>query len=399
MGPVLRRRKKTALALDNDGVLPADVLYEVLLRLPADELCRLRLVCRSWRSLTSDPGFARAHASRHPLLAGVHIACRTDDEIRVVDLFSGDIVRRIVPTVHPRYGMNSQLDLVCVSGRRTHEPSSVLNLATGEVVATFHPKSHWINKDMMSPFLLGHIPSTGELKVFYTHWCGEGGGHGGLVQTCCIKTLIGDGGSRRWRVTSSPLAVLGSDLRDRVVIGGVAYILFSQNFNETNDHNEDLEPDDMAVFDMAAEEWRPAPLRGPLSSCLAGDDERCVHHQHRHEILLAMVDDCLVTVHNNDCYQYCSMDLWFLVDMDVDKGLWTKRFSIHCTTLCKGYKCHSPYPLLLLDDGRIVIWEDVIKVLRVYDPRTSKWDDITTLNNYFSVNMYRGNLLCPGLQR
>ncbi|CAN6330006.1 unnamed protein product [Urochloa humidicola] len=39
----------------NYGVLPADVLYDILLLLPANELCRLRLVCRrSWRSLTSD---------------------------------------------------------------------------------------------------------------------------------------------------------------------------------------------------------------------------------------------------------------------------------------------------------------------------------------------------------
>ena len=29
----------------NGGVLPTDVLYEVLLRLPAKVLCRLRLVC------------------------------------------------------------------------------------------------------------------------------------------------------------------------------------------------------------------------------------------------------------------------------------------------------------------------------------------------------------------
>jgi hypothetical protein len=45
------------------------------------------------------------------------------------------------------------------------------------------------------------------------------------------------------------------------------------------------------------------------------------------------------------------------------------------------------------------MWEDMFKVLRVYDPRTSKWDDITTLENYSSVNLYPGNLLCPGLQR
>ncbi|OEL37035.1 hypothetical protein BAE44_0001946, partial [Dichanthelium oligosanthes] len=49
--------------------LPADVMYEILLRVPAKALCRLRLVCRWWRSLTSDLRFAREHSPRHPLFA------------------------------------------------------------------------------------------------------------------------------------------------------------------------------------------------------------------------------------------------------------------------------------------------------------------------------------------
>lgn len=49
-----------------DGVLPPEMLHEVLLRLPAKPICRLRTVCRSWRSFTSDPLFAAAHAARHP---------------------------------------------------------------------------------------------------------------------------------------------------------------------------------------------------------------------------------------------------------------------------------------------------------------------------------------------
>ncbi|CAN6199702.1 unnamed protein product [Urochloa humidicola] len=61
------------LALANSIELPADVLYEILLRFPAKEVGRLRLVCRSWRSLTSDPSFIRAHSSRHPLIAALRL--------------------------------------------------------------------------------------------------------------------------------------------------------------------------------------------------------------------------------------------------------------------------------------------------------------------------------------
>jgi hypothetical protein len=47
------------------GILPADVLYDVLLHLPAKTLCRLRAVSRWWRSLlTADPHFAKARPTR-----------------------------------------------------------------------------------------------------------------------------------------------------------------------------------------------------------------------------------------------------------------------------------------------------------------------------------------------
>ncbi|CAL5079002.1 unnamed protein product [Urochloa decumbens] len=392
MGPVRRRcrRKKPAddLSLGNDGVLPVEILYEVLLRLPANAICRLRLVCRSWRSLTSDPVFTQAHSSRHPLLAEV-----SDHEVRVVDLLSGDTVRRMAPAARPRYGMNSQLDVVCVSAMSTHERT------TGEVITTFLPGSRERGEEIMSPFLLGHIPSTGELKVFYSHMRSDRDGF--LVQTCYVATLVGYGGGRRWRRTPRPRVLISSWPHDSVVIAGVAYILSSLQYSQRELHTE-LEPDAIAVYDLAREEWRSAPLRGPLSSRLdaAADEKKLVYHEHRADVRLASVDGCLVTVHHNRC-QGCSMDLWFLVDMDVDKGLWTKRYSLQCAGPCEMYASTSnnSYPLLVLDDGRIATWEERTGVVRVYDPRTSKWDDIAALENYFSVNIYRGNLLCPGLQR
>ena len=52
------------------GALPPDAVYEILLRLPGKELCRLRGMCRPWRSLLSDRAFAAAHAARPPVVAG-----------------------------------------------------------------------------------------------------------------------------------------------------------------------------------------------------------------------------------------------------------------------------------------------------------------------------------------
>ncbi|KAF2932195.1 hypothetical protein DAI22_05g269500 [Oryza sativa Japonica Group] len=59
------------VATCNDGVLPVDLLHDILLRLPARPLCRLRAVCRPWCALLSDPSFVAAHAARHP---GPHLA-------------------------------------------------------------------------------------------------------------------------------------------------------------------------------------------------------------------------------------------------------------------------------------------------------------------------------------
>jgi F-box interacting protein len=384
MGSALARhieqgKLRAPLAAGNDGTLPTDVLREVLLRLPVDVLCRLRLVCRSWLSLTSDPTFANAHASRHPLFAGVHVGC-VDFEVRVVELY-GKVVRRVPDVRQACYGLNTQLDLVCVSSLHAQSPSSVLDLTTGKVVAML--PSAFVRPDTaLFPFLLGHVPSMGQLKVFYS--CRR---RDHAVQACSVTTL-GDGGDGEgWRAVPSPPALVASGPRDRVVIGGFAYFLLNTN--------GDMEPDAIAMFDLAEEEWRPATLQGPLSSRLAGDDDGKKKKLMYHGLLhLAAMDGCLVTVHHNgNRYEDCSMDLWFFVDMDADKGLWTKRFSI-----CRA--SWTSHPLLLLDDGRIAVYEERAQVLRVYDPRTSKWADTATLKDYLFMSAYQGNLLmCPRLRR
>ncbi|RCV34389.1 hypothetical protein SETIT_7G156400v2 [Setaria italica] len=122
-----KRGRPLAVANDDDGVLPTDLLCEVLLRVPADALCRLRLVCRSWRSLTSEPHFAAAHASRRPLVAGLH---NRSGEIRIMDL-SGGVVKRIrvredgapAPELAARHGLR----LIIIQKARVR----VLNTATG----------------------------------------------------------------------------------------------------------------------------------------------------------------------------------------------------------------------------------------------------------------------------
>ncbi|KAL6638939.1 hypothetical protein ACP70R_022669 [Stipagrostis hirtigluma subsp. patula] len=119
------------LAVPDDGLLPTDLLREILLRLPANVLCRLRLVCRSWRSLTSDPIFAKAHSSRNPLVVGLHADAGRRREIRFVDL-SGNIVKRISTGQDwDGHGLSSHHDLLCVS--QSKGKAYVVHPATGAI--------------------------------------------------------------------------------------------------------------------------------------------------------------------------------------------------------------------------------------------------------------------------
>ncbi|XP_066393500.1 uncharacterized protein [Miscanthus floridulus] len=82
------------------GALPSDALCEIQLRLPGKQLCRLRTVCRAWRSLLSAPWFAAAHAARYPepyIVASYadDVDLDRDSLADVLDMSSGRIVRHV----------------------------------------------------------------------------------------------------------------------------------------------------------------------------------------------------------------------------------------------------------------------------------------------------------------
>ncbi|PAN06429.1 hypothetical protein PAHAL_1G263200 [Panicum hallii] len=318
-----RRDKVSApLAVAADkGLLPTDVLREILLRLPADALCRLRLVCRPWRSLTSDPGFANAHATPHLLITGLDRSRRAHSLI-----------------------------LVCVSP--DHGPSFLLNSVTG-VVATM-PKN--VGCAVESPSILGLLPATGEYKVLRFHLESM---NGSMVQYCHVVTL---GVNRRWRAGPRPPMIIGwRRSGHRVVMGGVAYFLLGTCLL----NSASIGPDSIASFDLATEEWRPT-MAGPLSS---SGSSKLLYHKHRHEFRLAKLNDCL-------------MNIWFLVD--ADKGIWAKKHSIQCEPgFCK-HACDPPHPLSVLNDERIV-FRVLGGVLRAYDPSTSMWADLASLGGYSAI--------------
>ncbi|CAL5078988.1 unnamed protein product [Urochloa decumbens] len=384
-----------AVASDgDDGVLhvfPTDVLREIFLRLPAKELCRLRLVCRSWRSLTSDPIFAESHSRRHPIAIGLYRPWRhtIEDEsissylfhkwpeIHFIDLTSGDIVKRITAVPRRSFHLSVQLDYVCVSVFKAS--CVVVDTATGEVA---NLGSRAVPK---SPFILGFVPSTGELKVLlfrmdFDNIFFNGGGY------VYAMTFDGDGGDYVWRELPRPGVPLELTFGNTAVVGGVAYFLLNLHYAKRGS-----EPDSIASFDLATEEWRLG-IRGPVSSLLGGTEEKLSYYGHRRDFQLAELNGSLAMVHCTS--QHCLMEIWFLVD--IDKGVWSRRYSIQCAP--EWVHRGRFYPVVVLDDGRVVMSMHTEPVIRIYDPRTRTWDNVMVSGEKYadvSVCSHVGSLLWP----
>ncbi|KAL6638943.1 hypothetical protein ACP70R_022673 [Stipagrostis hirtigluma subsp. patula] len=345
--PVRNKRSKptSSLALSNDGVLPTELLSEVLLRLPANALCRLRVVCRAWRSLTYDPFFIKAHSSRHPLIVGL---CNYSFDIQLVDLSA---------CISTWFACQNPMGKLLCSTSPLEPSPFCLRL--------YHLPSE--DRAILAASILGWVSATREYKVLRIHM--KVAETIELVQTCDIITL---GHEQRWRQLPKPLDNVATASQKRVAIRGVAYFQLRQSV--------DKGLDDIALFDFVAEEWRPTILRGPLSRLLV---ERTVHKGHAVSSRLTELNDYLVTVHYNS--RDFSMVLWFMVD--IENGLWNKQYSLQL------YPFFYLYPLTVTDHQRVVFGLNCGRTLKAYDPRTRTWADLATVKDFSAFGVYQGSLL------
>ncbi|CAN6209827.1 unnamed protein product [Urochloa humidicola] len=267
-------RRGTPSASDAAGALSPDVLFDVLLRLPAKEICRLRAVCGAWRSLSSDPLFVRAHAARHrsPLL----VARFRDDEahVHVVDL-SGNVVKPIAAGAGPNHQLLcTNLDLACLVTRRNTclvlDPATAATHALPRYPVLGDPNREELHKPSTF-FAFGRTPSTGEVQLYKVlRMFNRRVPYSGDTEQFFDVFTINGGGNARWRVRSRDFFVKA---RSAVVVGGAVYFLMNGEYYPKKPATADsgFPPDHVASLDIETEEWR-RELQGPISGSLDIDD-------------------------------------------------------------------------------------------------------------------------------
>ncbi|KAL6638961.1 hypothetical protein ACP70R_022691 [Stipagrostis hirtigluma subsp. patula] len=209
------RRAAPAVAASNTGDLPLDAMYEVLLRLPAKVLCRLRVVCRPWWCLLSDPQFAAAHAARHrePLIiAGCLDTAGRDSLVDILDL-SGKIVKQV-------HGQESDIVVTREHGLRSCLSAHHLP----DKLAEEHAARGFRLRDYGEPVhLFGQVASTGECKVLrmLPYRRSRNRNRGDLFEVCTVNSSS----HARWRAKQAPQASFVWNEWTRVVVGPVAHFL------------------------------------------------------------------------------------------------------------------------------------------------------------------------------
>ncbi|XP_073360506.1 putative F-box protein At1g50870 [Aegilops tauschii subsp. strangulata] len=375
-------KRSKASAAELGAVLPPDVVWEILLRVPAWSLWRFRGVCRSWRSLLSDSSFVKAHAALRP---GFILAlARAEDRIDVVDL-SGHVVKQInIPAAEEEW--------------RTH----VLDPDTGAVAALPFddlelPSRKRITWYAPEPcYALWLDLSTGQHKVLRVATLFR---HGRLEQQCDVLTLGDD--QRCWRRRPSPPICITSNLgAEGVIIQGFVYFMADETFSDfIMDISRYTRDDDrramdlmntVASFNLQTEKWSSSTLRGP--SAIDNGTGNC-------RLKLAKLSNTLVMMHFD--HDRPAEDLWFVTDLK--KSLWVKKHRVPRELLLPyPEKCiHATTKLLMaLDDERIVFsceadaWtpEGPRWVTRIYDSRTEACTDVShQLGVRGIVGVYRGS--------
>jgi hypothetical protein len=254
----------------NLGVLPQELLSDILVRLPAKDIGRLRVVCRSWWNLTSDPSFIKAHAASHPaeqFFVASFDGTGDSEHIHVMDL-SGRVVKRLSIT-EGKYFLRSCPDLVgvggvdgscClidpVSGVVSHLPKTVQKLLPDSLEHYCYSSESWDSDENEGTescvFVAVRVDSTGEYKVLRLVCQPYNFGNQQHPVSSVLSINGGDGA--QWRPTQSyPEFPVSMHFMDSVLVGSTVHF-YSNSIQQSHC---------ITSFDLEAEEWTSIPGPSP----------------------------------------------------------------------------------------------------------------------------------------
>jgi F-box interacting protein len=219
-------------------------------------------------------------------------------------------------------------------------------------------------------YAFGQVASTGQYKVLRISHLDRS-----QVQPLRWDIIAFDGSSHgSWRrKQNTPVGLMRRIYTmNCFALNGVVYFFFNYTV---------MGPGSIAPFDLGTEE-RMLAIRGPEPL------RSVVFRDHRRTLSSASLNGSLVAINN---VIGVSFDLWFL--MDHEQSLWVKKYSLSIQE-----HCEFSYPLLVLDDERIVIFERINRVLQCYDPTTGNLTNVLDMMDMGigvsqSIGVYTGSLL------
>ncbi|XP_066334230.1 putative F-box protein At3g10240 [Miscanthus floridulus] len=355
--------KQSSKHEDDDVSLPEDIILEVLVRLPANALCRFRCVSRAWRALICDPGFVaaqRSHAGR--LIVGV-FGSRPHLKLRVLDMHGN--VLRVFKAMHSALLAPTQLGrLICVD--RMQRAAIIVDPAAGRVFTVGrNDGSTWSHSSF------GRATPSGAYKVLRLHQPIAGG---------CEVATITDGGAAAttWRQRAPPPLVTSFSSEHKATINGVLYFMPYDTYPRTPGWNR------IAAFDLEREVWMET-INGPPMGWFEVE-------QKEWRIALTELKGTLCMVHNIQGPNYLGpyANIWRFIDYN--KSVWVKAYMIRLPEECLYIK-----PLDVLDDGRILLLNTGCSrfILQFFNPSTKAFTDIMEMAEGFTgrMNFYTGSLL------
>ncbi|KAK3126636.1 hypothetical protein QOZ80_7AG0559710 [Eleusine coracana subsp. coracana] len=324
-------------------------MHRILESFSVSHLCRLRTVCKWWRTFFSDPAFIEDHDTHQKPL--VVVAVTGGHQIKAVkfvmlDLCTGNIVKQ-VPTfcswgedwakVHVHHHIAAiAVDERCLRLHLADLESGAVSVVPNNLQVEHLQYSR--SKASCVALVVGRA-TTGEHKALRVpcFMCN---------QFCHVLDLDGDGRHQQpWRETQAP---------------------------------------NVLIIGLFLEQWSLTLIHGPLS--ISNDDET-YNFTSSDTLQLSALNGYLVFSHVP--YHCDVMDLWFYEGRCPEDGrvLWCWAYSI------ERERINRMDPLWVLDkDGRLVMW-DISGVLWMYDLRNNEFVDGGTTDSCVSAGVYTGGLL------